>query len=253
MTVNAYNILIIIYAKSPREGEDMGKHKKSKYAIGDTVVITVYGTIGKITDIKWMDQLCVYEINNSESLYLESTLQLLSEYDGKVIEHEQIDIEYKYLIGDLVQVRSYGADLFKIVGFRTELWNYMDNSWQDIIYELSRISDGGWLEVGEEEITLVAEAEQASTYIQKLGFLYMMNRPKDKKEKILNSFRKAEREELIRKRQEKELIDQLLDLYNDYRMLFGWFSDEEYKQVMKVILLKLKNMNKMDRKNSQRI
>lgn len=228
----------------------MGKQKKPKFTIGDIVVITVYGTVGKITDIKWMDQLCVYEINNSESLYLESTIQLLSEYDGKVIEHEQIDIEYKYLIGDLVQVRNYGAALFKIVGFRTEIWKYKEKSWQDIIYELSRISDGGWLEVGEEEITLVAEADQASTYIQKLGFLYMMNRPKEITETVSSSYRKHEKEALVRKKQQNELTDQLLDLYNDYRLLFEWFQDEEYKQVLKVILLKLKNMQKKDRKNT---
>ena len=29
----------------------MAKRKKSKYQIGDTVVITIYGTVGKVTDV----------------------------------------------------------------------------------------------------------------------------------------------------------------------------------------------------------
>lgn len=32
----------------------MGKDKQPKFSIGDTVVITIYGTVGKITDIKFL-------------------------------------------------------------------------------------------------------------------------------------------------------------------------------------------------------
>lgn len=31
----------------------MGNKKKAKYKVGDTVVITMYGTVGKITDVKF--------------------------------------------------------------------------------------------------------------------------------------------------------------------------------------------------------
>jgi hypothetical protein len=40
----------------------MGKRKKPKYKIGDTVVITMYGTVGKVTDVKFLfllDLKCV--------------------------------------------------------------------------------------------------------------------------------------------------------------------------------------------------
>ncbi|GAE44321.1 IG hypothetical 18022 [Mesobacillus boroniphilus JCM 21738] len=57
---------------------------------------------------------------------METSLQMLSEYDGKLLEKEQIDIEYKYFFGDLVQVKGYGSDLFKVVGFRTEIWRYKE-------------------------------------------------------------------------------------------------------------------------------
>jgi len=32
----------------------MANRKKPKYKIGDTVVITIYGTVGKVTDINFL-------------------------------------------------------------------------------------------------------------------------------------------------------------------------------------------------------
>ncbi|MEH7526443.1 hypothetical protein V7149_24735, partial [Bacillus sp. JJ1503] len=196
----------------------MSDRKKSKYNIGDTVVITIYGTVGKITDVKWLDGMYVYEVNKSEGLFMESSLKMLSEFEGELIEKEHIDIEYKYFFGDLVQVKGYGSDLFKVVGFRTEIWRYKEDAWEDIIYELTRVSDGEWLEAGEEELTIVADAESADAFIQKLGLLYLLN----KKEKLPQSleqkgaasnFRKTEKEILASIRERKLLIDGLLDIY----------------------------------------
>jgi hypothetical protein len=221
--------------------EDMEKRKKPKYKIGDTVVITMYGTVGKVTDIKWLDGMYVYEIDNSEGLYFESKLQLLSEFEGEIVEKEHIDIEYRFFFGDLVQVKGYGAELFKVVGFRTEIWRYKENAWEDVIYELARIKDGEWLEAGEDELTLVADAENADMFIQKLGLLFLANKPQDvlKNNEPKNQIRKAEREELKRKMDKKEYIDFLLDVYNDYRVLYQLFNDPEYEQVMRVVLRKL--------------
>ena len=44
----------IMYKKrfASREMFEMGNKKKAKYKVGDTVVITMYGTVGKITDAK---------------------------------------------------------------------------------------------------------------------------------------------------------------------------------------------------------
>jgi hypothetical protein len=222
--------------------EEMEKRKKPKFNIGDTVVITIYGTVGKVTDIKWLDGLHVYEINKSEGLYLETSLQMLSEYDGKLMEKEQIDIEYKYFFGDLVQVKGYGSDLFKVVGFRTEIWRYKEDAWEDVIYELSRIKDGEWLEAGEEELTLVADSESADTFIQKLGLLFSANkevRPSVNLDKKSLQPRAGEKEELRKINQRRMTIDHLLDIYNDYRILYKWFNDDEYAHVMRVIIRKL--------------
>jgi hypothetical protein len=219
----------------------MKDKKKPKFKIGDTVVITMYGTVGKVTDVKWLDGMHVYGINGNEGLFMESSLQHLAEYEGSIMEKEQIDIEYRYFIGDLVQVKGYGSDLFRVVGFRTEIWRYKEDAWEDVIYELSRVKDGEWLEAGDEELTLIADAESADTFIQKLGLLYLVNNKQKPLElqKPKDPLRKAEKQLLDEKKEISQLIDALLDIYNDYSLLYEMFQDEEYKQVMRVILRKL--------------
>ncbi|MGJ7909533.1 hypothetical protein [Neobacillus sp. LXY-1] len=204
-----------------------------------------------VTDVKWLDGSYVYEVNKSHGLFVESALKPLSDYDGKVLEQEHIDIEYKFFIGDVVQVKGYEADLFKVVGFRTEIWRSKDDAWEDVIYELSRVHDGEWLEVGEDELTLIADAESADTFIQKLGLLYLVNKQEknNSKSQIKNQVRQSELEEITRKKEKKRLIDDLLDLYNDYRILYNLFHDQEYYQVMRVILKKLKAISKEDGKS----
>jgi hypothetical protein len=243
--------MLNIHDGSLRGRRTMDKKKKPKFKIGDTVVITMYGTVGKITDVKWLDGKYLYEVNNSEGLYVEAGLQLLSEYKGKIVEQEQIDIEYKFFFGDLVQVSGYGSELFKVVGFRTEIWRYKEDAWEDVVYELSRVRDGEWLEASEEELTLVADAESADTFIQKLGLLYMINKQQNpiKLPKLQNILRKSEVEEMERKKEQKELIDSLLDIYNDYRILYEMFHDQEYYQVMRVVLRKLASITNNDGKS----
>ncbi|MEH7170148.1 hypothetical protein V7088_27080, partial [Priestia megaterium] len=117
----------------------MAGKKKPKYGIGETVVVTIYGTVGTITDIKVMDGIFVYEINHSEGLFLEDTIELLEEYEGQILVQERVELEYKFFFGDIVQVFNYGKELFKIIGIRTEIWRYKEDSWEDIVYELSRV------------------------------------------------------------------------------------------------------------------
>ena len=220
----------------------MGKNKQPKFSIGDTVVITIYGTVGKITDVKFLDGAYVYEVNYSDGLYVEKTLEHIDDYDGEILfEKEQINIEYKFLIGDLVQVDGYEYDYFKIVGYRTEIWRYKDNAWEDVIYELTRISDHEWLEAHEEEMTLIAEATRAEAIIQKLEILYSSN--KKGTEQIIakqNNPRKGENNKNMTTKEQKQHIDGLLDLYNDYRRLFQEFGDDEYRHIMNIALGKLR-------------
>lgn len=48
-------------------------------------------------------------------------------------------------------------------------------------------------------------------------------------EKVLNS--------------KRELIDGLLDVYNDYKLLYEMFQDEHYKRIMELVLKNLKKIN----------
>ncbi|MCP3738900.1 hypothetical protein [Rossellomorea sp. BNER] len=205
------------------------KKNNPKFRIGDTVVVTIYGTVGKITNIKQLDGEYLYEVNESEGLFKEYCLVLLEDYEGHIFEQEQIDIEYHFLFGDLVKVKGYEQDLFKVVGFRTEIWRYKDDAWEDVIYELMRISDGEWLEADEDELTLIADSEQADAYIQKYGFVFAT--PKPKGQNLLSSPIKHK----------GSWVDRQLDLYNDYKTLHRMFKDTKYKKKMQTILEQLKN------------
>jgi hypothetical protein len=227
----------------------MAKRKKPKFTIGDKVVIIAYGIVGDITDIKWIDGKYIYEINTNEGLFIEERLQLLSEYEGEAVEKEHIDIEYQFFFGDIVQVKGYGTDLFKVVGFRTEIWRYQEDSWEDVIYELSRITDAEWLEAAEDELTLVAEAENADTFIQNLGYLYMLDKDKntlklpEPKPSPKVDFHVNDKEN---EQNQKKVIDNLLDVYNDYKLLAEMFQDQEYVKIKKGILRKLKRILSQD-------
>jgi len=227
----------------------MGRRRKSKFQIGDTVVITIYGTVGKVTKVQWLDDTYVYEVNKSEELYKETSLQLLSEYDGEIYEKEHIDIEYKFFIGDIVQVKEQGYDLYKVVGFRTEIWRYKDSSWEDIIYELSRISDGEWLEASEADLTLLADEENAEEFLQKLGLLYFIKnqngQPVKETTLLLDNKDTASIED-----KRTDQINRLLDIYNDYQFLYEWFKDEEYLQIMRAAIQELKKLTMDDKKTS---
>jgi hypothetical protein len=248
LKIIAYNI-VLTSRRIIRRVVAMAKRKKPKFTIGDKVVIIAYGIVGDITDIKWIDGKYIYEINTNEGLFIEERLQLLSEYEGEAVEKEHIDIEYQFFFGDIVQVKGYGTDLFKVVGFRTEIWRYQEDSWEDVIYELSRITDAEWLEAAEDELTLVAEAENADTFIQNLGYLYMLDKDKntlklpEPKPSPKVDFHVNDKEN---EQNQKKVIDNLLDVYNDYKLLAEMFQDQEYVKIKKGILRKLKRILSQD-------
>ncbi|MBO9129301.1 hypothetical protein [Bacillus sp. 165] len=210
----------------------MSRKKQPKYNIGDIVVITLYGTVGKITNVKMLDGVYVYEVNNHDGLYVETTLQLITEYEGKNVEKEWIELNYKFTFGDLVQVTGYEKDIFRVVGFRTEVWRYKNDAWEDTIYELSRITDGEWLEADEADLTLIANAQTANMILKKLkNDKNGINKLDLEKLKSVNNTKRVGI-----KTNRKEIIDGLLDVYNDYSELYIIFQDEEYKIVMDLVL-----------------
>ncbi|MBD8068036.1 hypothetical protein [Bacillus sp. PS06] len=217
--------------------------KPPRFKIGDIVVITQYGTVGTVTDIEHVDGDYLYKVNHGHQFFLESCLDSISTYQGGEIEIEQLEVQLKYYFGDLVFVKGYGKNIFKVVGIRTEIWRYKEGSFEEIIYELSRLSDGEWLEAAEEELILIADSENAETFLQKLTLFYMIQKQKKTMElqAIMDMSKKTEKEMIKIKKEKAEIIDGLLDVYNDYRDLYEVFGDDKYKKVME---LAMKNLEK---------
>lgn len=218
----------------------MSKQKKPKFKIGDLVVITMNGTVGKITEIQYIGGQYVYKINKSNGYFLEGSIQLFSYANEHVKEKEQVHINYKFFIGDIVKVDGYHSDLFKIIGFRTEIWRYKNDAWEDIIYELSRLKDGEWLEANEHELTFIIDEIEAEKLIEKMGVIDL------KKLKKQSSFISNQSEEDWLGTDNKQLIDDLLDKYNDYRYLYELFQDDQYVHKMQLICQKLRVLTEND-------
>jgi hypothetical protein len=219
--------------------------KIPKYKVGDTVVIVMYSTVGTVTNVHQIDQHYLYEVNHSEILYFENAIQLYSEYTGKVIDSEKIEIEFQYHIGDIVQVKGYEEELFKVVGFRTEIWRYTEDGWEDIIYELMRINDGEWLEASEEELVFVLGKKQAGTFVQ-LSLMHIVSPESKAMEQLLAKEKLTKQEPAARKvkRSKRDIVDELLDIYNDYLSLYDMFGDPEYKEMMDFIIDSLNKYTK---------
>ncbi|WP_078546395.1 hypothetical protein [Litchfieldia alkalitelluris] len=224
-------------------------NRKPRFKIGDIVVITNFDTVGTITEIEQINGDYVYRVNHGHQFYLESSLDSISTYQGGAIELEQLEIKYHFYFGDLVFVDGYGTDIFKVVGIRTEIWRYKEGSFEEVIYELSRISDGEWLEAAQEELILIADCENAEEFLQRLALFYMIRKEKKTMElhAIMDMSKKTEKEISKLKKEKEEIIDGLLDVYNDYQTLFKLFGDDKYKKVME---LALKNLDKYTKNHS---
>ena len=225
----------------------MSKRKKPKFQLGDIVVMVLYGIVGEVTEVKELDNVFMYELDGNDGFYLEKSLISLDEFHEKDVDFEQINIDYKFFFGDLVKVPNVGSDIYKVIGFRTEIWRYRDESWEDIIYELARVDDGDWLECAEEEMILVSVAKDADGYLRK-------------KHAAKNSYgalsKTYSRKQLpftteiavkpLNKSQKEEKINHLLDLYSDYKCLKLAFGDEEFDKVLQMIVDKLKKLTNIE-------
>lgn len=200
----------------------MSNEGKPKFFIGEPVIIEKTGAVAKIIDIHRVGKCWYYQLLHYDELYPEKTLRMCNDKRAPLI-RENVDLEYEFRFGDMVSVEGYPDEWFIIIGFRAEIWRYQDSAWEDIIYELSHIEDGSWLEASEEELTLVARGEDRQRFLS-------LKKPVIKQTKNRNT-RKENRT--------KANIDQLLDMYNDYQSLYEWFGDASYLRKMKEILKKL--------------
>jgi hypothetical protein len=215
----------------------MSEKHEPKFKIGDVVMNAHSGRIGEITDIKQIDNTFAYEVDNSTSLFLEDSLLLFTDHSEVLVDFEQVNVEVKYFIGDIVQVEGYGSELYKIVGVRIEMWRYKDDAWEEVIYELASIGDEEWLEADEEELSLIVNHEEADMFLEKVAMLYHYTAETKKSSNNKYQFDLLELAET-----RKATIDELLDIFNDYKLLYEWFKDEEYLEVMNTVLSHLKNL-----------
>ncbi|MCU9613617.1 hypothetical protein OEV98_08595 [Caldibacillus lycopersici] len=208
----------------------MSKHGQPKFNIGDRVV-TKEGTVTDVVKIYNLDGEWFYSLENHDDLYREKNLLYMQDYDKGVQKRENIHIEYKFHFGDIVRVRGYGQELFIIIGFRAEIWRYKDSAWEDIIYELSRVGDGQWLEAAEEELTYITNETNARKLLN-------AKKAQGSKGQLLISPPKTQS-----RKKEMTDVDELLDMYNDYQYLFRNFGELAYRRKMNEILKKLEALS----------
>ncbi|MFS3943015.1 hypothetical protein ACL9SS_16350 [Bacillus subtilis] len=221
------------------------KQNKPKFQVGDIVVVIMYGTVGTITKVHQIDKHYLYEVNHNEVLYFESSIQLYKDYEGVIVDMEKLDIEYEFLIGDVVYVKDYGKELFRIIGHRTEIWRYLEDGWEDIIYELTRLKDGEWLETEEEDLTLVLRKYEMDQFVHQLLFVHYVGETgheigEDIASSALLQFEGGDEDQDTLHILAVSIVDELLDIYNDYKILYEMFKDEEYKDMMMFVLESLK-------------
>lgn len=70
-----------------------------------------------------------------------------------------------YNFGDLVKVSGYWPRVFEVDGRRIENWQYADEEWSVIVYELTDVGNNDWIEAEESDLTIVAEAVDAESYL----------------------------------------------------------------------------------------
>lgn len=209
----------------------MTKNGQPKFNIGDQIVVLESGFVSEVVKIYQLGGEWYYQLKDLKNLYYEKNLQTLSEFEKQNQKSEKIHVQYKFHFGDVVRVQSYGQDLFIVIGFRAEIWRYQDSAWEDIIYELSRLSDGAWLEAPEEELIYITSGENA---------LKLINAKKQARPKSLLSAPPKE----IKEKKQALNIDTLLDMYNDYHYLYLNFGESSYKKKMNEILKKLEALTK---------
>ncbi|NCU17229.1 hypothetical protein [Pallidibacillus pasinlerensis] len=209
----------------------MTKNDQPKYSIGDQIVIVENGIFSEIVKIYQLGGDWYYQLKDRKDLYYEKNLMLKSDYDRLYNRKENVQINYKYRFGDIVRVWGYGQDLFVIIGFRAEIWRYKDSAWEDVIYELARVSDGAWLEATEEELTYITNEENAKRIIDS-------KKSSIKKAPLLNPPTKQ-------KKVNKDVVDvdMLLDMYNDFQYLYLNFGDSTYRRKMREIIKKLEALS----------
>jgi hypothetical protein len=168
----------------------------------------------------------------------------------------------QYNFGDLVRINGYFPRLFEIDGRRIEHWQYAEEQWTDVVYEVYDVLSSDWIECAEEDITLVAEADQAEEYLaanppdyevpaqdkpEWMTFMFggdeTMSKAKEPRKPTAReiSAREAEERKAARKAR-REQIDNLLDIAQWNRNMLEKTSDERYGDRLFAVEAELKKL-----------
>lgn len=165
---------------------------------------------------------------------------------------------YPFQFGDLVEHVLYPGRVYQVESYRSEKYFYPDEEYSGVIYEVLDIHTQAWDEFDALELYLLASSDQADEYIRALpkrapnseggNKMDMFNfyggnesqkpKPEPKPTARELSSKEAERRKQARK-DKATRIDALLDEMNDYRQLAAQFGDEEYKERVEYLTLKL--------------
>jgi hypothetical protein len=158
----------------------------------------------------------------------------------------EFEFEIEADFGDLVEVDGYPNRVFRVEGYQLITNCYPDEEYTEIVYDLVDAISGEWLEADADDLTLLADAAQADEYLRTID---LRNYPRPQafmffglpigeeavsmaeKERPLTPREKSAKEAEERKQMRKlkaEIIDDLLDQYNDAKALYEAFGDEEY-------------------------
>lgn len=140
----------------------------------------------------------------------------------------------KFNFGDIVTCEGYPDRLFTIDGWRVEQHYYPEAEWTETVYELTDVYSAEWIEADEEDLTLVATADKAETYIaehkpalkggETMMLLFGMGEfDYSRKPRV-----SPEIERYNKERERERRINELLDARNDYARLLAEFGDDEY-------------------------
>jgi hypothetical protein len=168
----------------------------------------------------------------------------------------------EFNFGDIVRVNGYFPRLFEIDGRRIENWQYAEEQWTDIVYEVYDVLTSDWIECAEEDLTLVVEADHADDYLaanppnyevpaqEKPDWMTFINggdetmsKPKEPRKPTARelSAREAEERKAARKARGEE-IDNLLDIAQWNRSMLEKTNDERYGDQLFAVEAELKKL-----------
>jgi hypothetical protein len=168
----------------------------------------------------------------------------------------------EFNFGDIVRVNGYYPRLFEIDGRRIENWQYAEEQWTDIVYEVYDVLTSDWIECAEEDLTLVVEADQADEYLAAnppdyevpapsmpdwMTFISggdeTMSKPEQPRKPTAReiSAQEAEEKKQARKARATE-IDNLLDIAQWNRSMLEKTNDERYGDQLFAVEAELKKL-----------